>query len=69
MAQRFVEGHELAARHDRSFRDPVRDALALFDALAALGEIHPAVIALRERDDTMVRERWTALRRAFASRG
>jgi hypothetical protein len=70
LARRFVEGHEATAALERELTrragyDPERafaDAMALFDALAEMGELSPEILRARERDDDRVRAVWAKLR-------
>jgi hypothetical protein len=70
LARRFVEGHEAVAAFEREQtrragvdRDRAfADAMALFDAVAELGELSPELVRAREREDEQVRAVWAKLR-------
>jgi hypothetical protein len=70
LARRFVEGHkavealerEAARRAGPNPEKAFADAMALFDAVAELGELSPELVRARERDDERVRAVWAKLR-------
>ncbi|HEU4536294.1 MAG TPA: hypothetical protein VFS00_19350 [Polyangiaceae bacterium] len=70
LARRFVEGHEAVAALERErlrqagpdCQRAFADAMALFDAVAEMGELSPEILRAREREDEQVRATWAKLR-------